>query len=310
MMASFNDFGDGHYRVVVFSLSNALITGTEGEVIKLTITADNMESGEYEGKITNFKLSDEDGNSIPVLGCDLDIVVSEFIMGDVNHDGQVDVSDVMMAVNKALGKTIANFHQKEADINGDDVIDVADVMSIVRIVLNSGSTSAPQNHSVDGIGLMTYTSTSDGYTLSLDNSESCTALQMVVTLPNSSSLRDVSLIGNPSHKAKFQRIDGSKAGVNQYKVVVWSSDGSEFANTDKFLSLLVRGNKNLDVSNIQLTNEEFETIVLPNAGMTTNIGDNIATPITENSLYNLQGQKVAKPHKGVFIRDNKKVIVK
>ena len=63
--------------------------------------------------------------------------MGNFIVGDVNHDGIVDVVDVMATVSKALGKGVTPFHTEQADINNDGEIDVSDVMSIVNIVLNS-----------------------------------------------------------------------------------------------------------------------------------------------------------------------------
>ena len=154
----------------------------------------------------------------------------------------------------------------------------------------------------------------DDCALSLDFVEACTSIRMVISLPNGSSLKDVSLNGKPSHQMRCQSLkeDGNTHG-NQYKAVVWFIDGSEFANTDNFLSLLVSGNKGISISDIRLTNKEYETIFLPNTGSATKIGDLAAQPScspTEHSLYNLQGQEVAKPHKGVFILGNRKVIVK
>ena len=56
-------------------------------------------------------------------------------MGDANHDGEVDVSDVMLTVYKSLIITVSDFYMNEADINKDGIIDIIDVMSIVNITL-------------------------------------------------------------------------------------------------------------------------------------------------------------------------------
>ena len=95
---------------------------------------------------------------------------------------------------------------------------------------------------------------------------------------------------------------------------MWSADGTALYNTDNFLQLQTSGCKgDITISDIQLTNEEFETIVLPDASSTTNIGD-IASQSSgissKGSLYNLQGQKVTQHRKGVLIRKNKKVVIK
>lgn len=61
---------------------------------------------------------------------------TKFLLGDVNHDGKVNVSDVMLTVNEVLGKRSDNFHFKNGDINGDNKITVSDVMQIVRIIVH------------------------------------------------------------------------------------------------------------------------------------------------------------------------------
>jgi len=57
------------------------------------------------------------------------------LLGDVNNDGTVDVSDVMSLANYILGKTVDNFDVSVADINNDGTIDVSDVMSLANTIL-------------------------------------------------------------------------------------------------------------------------------------------------------------------------------
>ena len=138
-MVKIKDFGDGYYRTMVFSLSDSIITGTEGELISLTLQADStLDEGTYQGTISNFKLSS--GIGVTFMGTDavFDIQIrpqETFLMGDVNHDGVVDISDVMMTVNYSVGKKLVDFYIEEADTNGDGDIDIVDVMNIVNIVL-------------------------------------------------------------------------------------------------------------------------------------------------------------------------------
>lgn len=58
-------------------------------------------------------------------------VQPEYILGDVNHDGSVDVSDVLGAVDDMLdGK-----YQEEADVNYDGKVDGEDVKAVVNHIL-------------------------------------------------------------------------------------------------------------------------------------------------------------------------------
>lgn len=137
MQVNFNDFGSGHYRVVVFSLSNAPFSGTKGALIDLTICADgNMTGGLYVGQVKDFKLSRTDGQGETLPNKTFGITVSLFPMGDVNHDYNVNVSDVMLTVSKVLGSYYAVFYEEQGDMNFDGDITITDVMSIVDIVLH------------------------------------------------------------------------------------------------------------------------------------------------------------------------------
>lgn len=58
------------------------------------------------------------------------------LLGDANGDKIVDVTDVMVTVNRILGNTPSPFFRENADVDGNDIIDVTDVMLIVHIILN------------------------------------------------------------------------------------------------------------------------------------------------------------------------------
>lgn len=58
-----------------------------------------------------------------------------YAMGDVNHDGAVGVSDVMLTVSYVMGNTSAVFFSESADVSGDGEITVADVTLIVALVI-------------------------------------------------------------------------------------------------------------------------------------------------------------------------------
>ena len=57
------------------------------------------------------------------------------VLGDVDGDGTVSVTDVAWIVNHILGVNDNNFIAANADINGDGEIDINDVMATVSIIL-------------------------------------------------------------------------------------------------------------------------------------------------------------------------------
>lgn len=57
------------------------------------------------------------------------------IIGDVNCDGRVDVTDVNVVINIMLGKDTADNYGGRADITGDGTVDVSDINAVVNIML-------------------------------------------------------------------------------------------------------------------------------------------------------------------------------
>ncbi len=58
------------------------------------------------------------------------------ILGDVNHDGFVNIYDVTLMIDYILGLDPANFHVTEADINDDTFVNIYDVTLLIDIILN------------------------------------------------------------------------------------------------------------------------------------------------------------------------------
>ena len=58
------------------------------------------------------------------------------LLGDVNNDGIVNVTDVMLTVNYVVGQTPAGFVEANADMNADGTITVTDVIAIVNIAVS------------------------------------------------------------------------------------------------------------------------------------------------------------------------------
>ena len=57
------------------------------------------------------------------------------VPGDLNDDGQVDVSDVNIVINVMLGKTPASDCVGNPDLNGDNQVDVSDVNAVINRML-------------------------------------------------------------------------------------------------------------------------------------------------------------------------------
>ena len=58
------------------------------------------------------------------------------ILGDVNHDGFVNIYDVTLMIDYILGLDPANFYVTEADINDDTFVNIYDVTLLIDYILN------------------------------------------------------------------------------------------------------------------------------------------------------------------------------
>ena len=59
----------------------------------------------------------------------------EYIVGDVNGDGEVNIADVNTVIDIILGGSADEGTMKRADVNGDGEINIADVNTVMDIIL-------------------------------------------------------------------------------------------------------------------------------------------------------------------------------
>jgi len=62
-------------------------------------------------------------------------VESAILIGDVNGDGLVNVTDIIGVVNYILNTPSATFVAEAADVNEDGIINVTDIIAIVNSIL-------------------------------------------------------------------------------------------------------------------------------------------------------------------------------
>lgn len=179
---------------------------------------------------------------------------SGFANGDVNHDTEVNVVDVMLTVNYVLKKETPDFHFENADVNGSGVIDVVDIMGIVNIILKKPAKA----HSVPTIATSDHIeafSMSDGIGLSLSNAQRYTALEMTLTLPPHATLAKATLNGSTNHSVVTQAL-----GDGMYRIVVYSLTGEALPNSDALIHLTISGAGNININDVLLTNTFFDAI--------------------------------------------------
>ena len=66
------------------------------------------------------------------------------LYGDVNFDGQLNITDVITLINFVLGQTPSEEESLTADMNQDEIINVLDVILLVNEILGTSFTQSVQ----------------------------------------------------------------------------------------------------------------------------------------------------------------------
>ena len=135
---------DGNsYSFRVMPISTTTISGNDGTVLTVRLKNENAELGRKELKISNSSYSVKNADNSYETHALVDFIstidISDEMLGDVNSDGYVDLTDAIMIVNHSLNNTPSNFKMKVADVNGDGNIDLTDAIIVVNMSLNISS---------------------------------------------------------------------------------------------------------------------------------------------------------------------------
>ena len=125
-------FGNGYASRV--NVSNSYYLNQLGNAQGTQVTAEQLADGTITTALQGSRaeeiwVQNDDGQPI------LKLFDNSFIRGDVNGDGEVSITDVVILVNKILNKEVDTFNMRAADLNGDDQITITDAVSLVNIIL-------------------------------------------------------------------------------------------------------------------------------------------------------------------------------
>ena len=135
---------DGNaYTFNVMPTSTTAISGNDGTVLTVRLKNENAELGIHELKISDaiYSVRNDDNSyeTLDVADVISTIDISDEMLGDVNGDDRMDLTDAIMIVNHSLNNTPSNFKMKVADVNGDGNIDLTDAIIVVNMSLNISS---------------------------------------------------------------------------------------------------------------------------------------------------------------------------
>ena len=131
---------DGLYRFVVTPQGSRAISQANGDGMTITINvADNVAVGTYTMTIKDIEMTvKKTGNvyeDIHPKNSTAKLTITEAMMGDVNGDGRVSVTDVISMNSYILEEEPAQFIRKVADLNGDGKVTITDLVQVIDIIL-------------------------------------------------------------------------------------------------------------------------------------------------------------------------------
>jgi hypothetical protein len=135
------------FLMAVMSVFFALAVYADDEFGLYVVTDSETKTTEVSSlqKITfsngNVVVQTKDGTSTSTAMSDVtkmyfDYIKSESgLFGDVNEDGNVDISDIVAVINQIAGMAIYRY----ADVNGDEGVDISDIVAIINIIASAGT---------------------------------------------------------------------------------------------------------------------------------------------------------------------------
>ena len=141
MTVTWRETSTGVYRYFIYSMSGNAIEQGYGNIMTLNFSpTDDLEPGNVTFNISNITLSTPDltdkysGGNLTVS-----FYVEDYMLGDVNGDGKVTITDAVAIVNYKLERPPVRFIRAAADVNRDREITITDAVRIVNMILNDYS---------------------------------------------------------------------------------------------------------------------------------------------------------------------------
>ena len=127
---------EGVYRLIFYSLGGNTIAQGNNEAFTLSFeNLTDVNLNDTEITINNIVLSNIGGENISSQ-TELIYNVEISIPGDINGDGEVNVTDVVKLYSYILGHT-TDIEESVVDLNGDGEVNVSDIVKLYSIILSS-----------------------------------------------------------------------------------------------------------------------------------------------------------------------------
>ena len=203
--------------------------------------------------------------------------------GDVNGDGEVNISDINAVIDMILGGRV----DPNGDVNGDGEVNISDVSSIIDILLGGGSSLTPKEISLDFSALAEPGETIPDDEDALDYGDYVENTVWSTTIRVNFDGETVSVTGNPS--SVIVSIDGahvtftSAAKRVRYIVSGTTPNGSLKFYSDKKFQVQLNGADITNPTGAAINNQCGKSLyVVLNEGTVNTLRDGTTYSMVEN----------------------------
>ena len=244
------------------------------------------------------------------------IVQEPVLLGDLNDDRSVSITDVVLIIDVIAGSITDEKKVKAADVNQDGSVTITDCVAAIDLIA-SQTKGVRMNRVSQKLVSSDYISASmkdNLLTVSLENENRYTAFQMVVTMPEGMTIGKATI---DNQRGSDHQLTVRNLGNGQYLVAGFSMGNSELAgNSGRLLAIATNGQANGDIviSDIEFATAEAEAHHLAPISISST-----ATGIyqiedgewkQDDVIFDLQGRRVNHPSRGLYIVNGSKLMVK
>ncbi len=194
-------------------------------------------------------------------------IVLPTMLGDVNEDNKIDVTDVSILINKLLGNNPTPFNFHNADINGDNELNVNDVTGLIDLILtrtdNAKRKNAQQAMTNDHISIDNFNiKPGETHTIEvqMNNAQTYIATQFDIALPQGLSIVDGS-IKSSNRTAQHSFLTRVQNAGKTTRFMAYSNNNVEInGNEGAIISLTIKADTHLPaISTINISEVVFVT---------------------------------------------------
>lgn len=333
-----NSMDDGSVRVTGLSMESTPFTGNSGAIVNVELQVDeSVAEGNYQIQVKNIILSDVNGVAHKPATASCELTVKSYIPGDVDNSGDININDAVCIVNYILNKPNAKFIPEAADLDGSGDININDAVVLINKYIlkkaNAKAMKAPRRAatSTDNYLSLGAISIKPGETktvsVEMTNTEGIQGLQCSIDLPEGLSFATKSNgkidIANDADRGDGFTLSSSLQEDGSLTVARVNFEGdSYYGNSGTIFTFKIKADENMAAGEYEI---KVRDIVLSSGvaikpsdatgkvtveGSSSGLQQIDADGNQSDSIYNLNGQRVNNPSRGIYIVNGRKVMVK